>query len=235
MRQLIGSVSKSIEPTIGNVYAKNDNKELNEKFSLYEFSVYFMTFLLFVVGGLLITPFVELYTQNVNDVNYSVPIFGVLIAISEAIYCLQEPYTRMTYIADKFKDIRVAAYMEAIINIILSIILVSQYGLIGVAIGTLLAMLFRLLFQVCYLKNHVLNRSLSKFIKKFLVFGLGAIVSIILCSFIKITKVSLFIWVRTAIIYTLICLCIFIINSYIFYKEEFNYFFNKFIKIKKQK
>lgn len=230
LRQLIGSISKGIEPTIGNVYAKNDSKELNEKFGLYEFSVYFITFLLFVIGGLLIIPFVKLYTSDINDTNYIVPVFGLLIVISEAIYCLQEPYTKMTYIADKFKDIRIAAYIEAAINIILSVLLVNRYGLIGIAFGTLIAMLFRLLFQVWYLKNNVLNRNLMEFFKKIFGFGLGTIISIGLCSFIKMTKISVIIWIQTAVIYSIICLSVFIIISYIFYKEEFYYFITKFVK-----
>lgn len=230
LRQIINSVTRAIEPTIGRVYATNNNEELNKKFNIFEFCVYFLTFLLFVVGGLLITPFVELYTMDINDINYSVPLFGILIVMSEAVYCLQEPYNKMTYIADKFKDIKYAAYMEAAINIVLSVLLVKKYGLVGVAIGTLVAMIFRVLFQVIYLKNNVLKRKLSEFWKKIIGFGLGTIISILLCSLFKITKLTIINWIITAVIYFSICLFIFLIISYIFYKEECNYFVNKIFK-----
>lgn len=235
LRQIIYSITKAIEPTIGSIYAQNDKEELNKKFDLFEFCIFFVTFFLFVMGGLLITPFVELYTTDIHDANYVMPLFGILIIIAEAICCLQDPYNKMTYIADKFKDIRAAAFMEAIINIVISVLLVKKFGLVGVAFGTLVAMIFRLIFQVYYLKNNILKRNIYKFVKRLFVFGLGTIISIGLCSFIQITEISVIIWIKTAIIYSIICLSVFILISYIFYKEEFNYFITKFIKKTKQK
>lgn len=59
-----------------------------------------------------------------------------------------------------------AAYGEAMINIALSIILASRYGLIGVTIGTNIAVLFRMVFYAFYLSKNILNRKFSLFIKR---------------------------------------------------------------------
>ena len=65
LRQIINSISSAIYPTIGHVYAKGDNKELNEKFNIYELIIFYVVFVIFTVAFLLITPFVSIYTENI--------------------------------------------------------------------------------------------------------------------------------------------------------------------------
>ena len=55
--------------------------------------------------------------------------------------------------------------LEAVINVVVSVILVWFYGLIGVAIGTLAAVLFRLIYLVVYLTKNILNRNIIQFMK----------------------------------------------------------------------
>ena len=99
----------------------------------------------------MLVPFVSVYTRGINDANYIVPRFSLLLVISSLVFCLRFPYHSMIIAAGKFKETRWAAFGEAFINIILSIILVMKYGLTGVAVGTVTAILFRFLYYVYYL------------------------------------------------------------------------------------
>jgi O-antigen/teichoic acid export membrane protein len=220
LRQLVTSISSGIVPTIGNVYAKNNIEELNEKFDAYEFFIFLMVFIFFTLGCVLINPFITLYTADIQDINYYNPIFGILLTISEGIYCLQEPYTNMSYIANKFKEIKIPVYVEAGINIVISILLVEKIGLIGVALGTLIAMMFRLCFQVYYLKKDIMKRPIKKFIKKMLLFSTSSLIFVGICLLIPIKNVSVLNWIIYAAIYTALCGVIFIIMSLLFYKKE---------------
>ena len=105
------SISNSIAPTFGKILANNNREELNEKFETYEFLFTFLIFLVFSVAGLLITPFVMIYTGNIEDANYFQPIFGYLIIISEAIYLLKMPHLNISYSANLFKKIKKPAYI----------------------------------------------------------------------------------------------------------------------------
>ena len=75
-----------------------------------------------VFGMILINSFVALYTKGINDANYVHPIFGYIILLAEMTHCLKDPYVNMAYCAGKFKDIRKHAVVEAIINIVLSVL-----------------------------------------------------------------------------------------------------------------
>lgn len=225
LKKLIQSASSAIAPTIGHAYAKGNIEELNKKFELYEYSIFLITFFLFTVGGLLITPFVQLYTKNITDVNYNQPIFGIIIVIAELFYCIREPYVSLAYSANKFKEIKKHAYIEAVLNIVLSLILVNKLGLIGIAIGTLIAMTYRTIYHVWYLKNNILNRSIMKFIKKMLLFTGASLVGILICTYlIPFKSISVMSFITHGIIYSITLFTLYIIISLIFYKEDITKF-----------
>ena len=221
LRNLVMSIESGIGPSLGNLYAIGDQKELNRKFDLFEYVIFLATFSLFTIGGLLITPFVMIYTHNVADADYFQPLFGALFLLGEAIYVLRSPYVRLAYSAGKFKDMRKEAYIEAGINIIISIILVQSLGLVGVAIGTLIAMTYRTLFQIWYLRDHLLNRPFMKFVRRFIAFAIPTILGILLCIFVwPITEFTIQKWLMGAAIYTIIFVLIYAAVSYLFFHSD---------------
>ena len=231
IKKIIMSLSSGINPTIGNIYATGKKEELDKKFEIYEFSIFILVFFFFTVGCLLITPFVLLYTNNITDISYNEPSLGYILMLAEGIYCLREPYVGLAYSANKFKDIKWPSYIEASINIILSVVLVFHFGLIGVAIGTLVAMTYRTLFHVHYFKKKVLNRPVWIFYKKLLLFSIISIIGILICNYlISIKPINLLNWVICAIIYSVVFGILYLIISKIFYKEDLKYFQNKFKK-----
>ena len=222
LKQLAQSISVGIVPAIGNVYVENDSYKLNSIFNLYEYIMFLTTGFLFSVGGLLITPFVLLYTSNINDINYNEPVFGIILIIAEAIYCIREPYLNLAFSANRFKEIRRGAYLEAILNIIVSLILVFKIGIVGVGIGTLVAMIYRTMYQVIFLKYNILNRDFKIFAKRFAVFLICTILGIIICTFIKgFFDLTLLSWVIQAVLYSSIMIIVYIIMSIIFFRDEF--------------
>ena len=154
---LFAAVFRAIAPTVGQAYAKGDEHELNKKLDLFEFITFISVYFCFTLSGLLITPFVQLYTNGITDVDYIQPIFGVLIVMAEGLYLIKEPHLDLSYSANKFKELSVPAFVEAGINILVSIILVHKLGLIGVAIGTIAGMTYRMAYQIYFTNKIVKN------------------------------------------------------------------------------
>ena len=234
IKGIVMSVSNAIVPSFGNILSKENQKKSNEFFDLYEFAICFVSVIIFSCSIILITPFVTVYTQNIKDADYYRPLFGVLLVISEMIYCLRDPYVSASYSAGHFKQVSKYAYGEAIINIIVSFLLVKKLGLVGVALGTIAGMFFRYITQAFYLKNNILNRSFRKSIKAF------SFVSIILVlvilfgrNYISMRIDSYFEWFFMGIIVFSIVTIVTFVFSYLFYKKEFLYIF--FTKIKEMK
>lgn len=227
INQLITAVSTAISPSIGHLYASQDKEELNRKFNIYELIIFFLVFFLFTVTGLLIIPFVMIYTNNINDANYFQPVFGIILLISEAIYIIKLPHVNLAYAANKFKEMTIPAYIEAGLNIVISLLLVNKLGLIGIAIGTLIAMTYRTVYQVVFLRKHILYRSLWVFFKKFIIFVITGIIGILISTFLIPTiEFTILSWITHAIIYSILMFVLYFIASYLFYNNEVKNIYN---------
>lgn len=238
LKSIISAISTGITPSLGHLYAKGDMKELNEKFDLIEYMYFLIVFFFFSVGAVCITPFVLVYTKGIMDANYNQYLFGIILLLAEGIFTIRGPYVNLAYAANKFKEIRLCAYIEAILNIVISIILVRSFGLIGVAIGTLVSMVFRTFYQVFFLRKCILNRPIMKFIKKMILFGLTSIVGFLIC--ISITNPifainNVYFWLLGACVTSLIYGILYISLCILMYKNETRYYFDYFKSILKRK
>lgn len=233
VKSIINSISSAISPIIGHTYASGNQIELNKKLDLYEYIILFSVFTVFTITALLITPFVMIYTKGINDANYYQPVFGYLIVMSEALYLLKFPHLNLAYSANKFKEITKPAFIEALLNIIISIFLVKKYNIIGIMIGTIVAMLYRMIFHINYTKQIIRLRDCNKYYFKLLYFTFGAVAVFVVCNiFIDINIINVASWIMAAFVYGMVAIVIYLIVSYLFFKEELLYLFRY---IKKEK
>lgn len=221
LRSIFNAISNAIVPTIGLAYAQQNIKELNEKMDLYEFITFNLVFYMFTIAGLLITPFVLMYTSGINDANYNQPLFGILLIMAEGLYLIKFPHLNLSYTANKFKELTKPAFIEAVINIIISLLLVNKYGLIGVTIGTICAMIYRMIFQVYFTKQLVKNRSQKNFYKKFVIFIIFTLIGLIFSNLIIIkNEINIINWFLNAVLYAIIFGILYLLADIIFFKKE---------------
>lgn len=215
IKSLIGAINNGIFPTIGQLYAKKNKNELNEKFDLYEKVYLSIVFFISTVTILLITPFVEIYVGSEQFfTQYNQSLFGVILVIATALDLAKIPHVNLSYSANKFKDLTFPCFIEAFINVIISIILVRKIGLIGVAVGTLIAMLYRLIYQVSFTEK-IMDRKKNKFWKTFIILSFSSMLSLILCyKLIPIRSVSVFMWLFYGFIYSMITILVFLISFF---------------------
>ncbi len=169
IQNIITALCSGMEPLFGDMIARNEKRKLDEAFDLYEMMTSFACSALFSTVYIMIVPFVRLYTNGITDANYIQPLFAVLLTSAAVLFCLYLPYSSAIIAAGHFKQTRWGAYGEAIINIIVSIMLVWKMGLIGVAVGTIAATGFRLVYSVIYLSDNIVFRPVTVFIKRSIV------------------------------------------------------------------
>lgn len=166
IQNLVKSFISGLEALFGDMLAKKETETIHKTFNLYETLISVVSIILFGVTSAMIVPFIRLYTAGVNDTNYIVPQFGFLLIAATLLYCLRMPYYAVVVAAGHFKETKAAAYGEAVINILLSVLLVHRFGLIGVAIGTVVATGYSFVYYVIYLSKSIIHRSVWLFIKR---------------------------------------------------------------------
>ena len=224
---IITAVSSGFVAGLGNMYAKNEKETFNKIFSLYEFVNTTITFVFYTIAFILIIPFVRTYTANITDVDYIRPLFGGILIVSELLYCLRLPYYYMITNARHFKQIKKGAYIEAALNIALSLILINFWGITGLAVGTVVAMLFRTVQIAVYCSKNIINRSFFMVIKRVAVNLVAAVCTVALSKLVTFEVdnfIELFVY---AVIIGMIALTVFGAVNLVFYREDFKVMFSK--------
>ena len=220
IKQFILALTSGVQATFGNMFAKKEIQNLNVSFGHFEWLMHTMTTLVFGVTGLLIIDFVRVYTKGITDTNYIVPVFAVLFTCAIAVYSLRLPYNIMILAAGHYKETQNSAFIEAGLNIVLSVGLVFKYGLIGVAIGTLVALLYRTIYFAWYLSHNIIERDIFHFKKHILVDIFVIFVMVLFTHSFTMKDVSYLAWFILACKTGVICLIISVIINWIFYKQE---------------
>ena len=135
----------------------------------------------------LIVPFVGLYTKGVTDVEYSRQVFATIACFAELFYCLRLAYTYLVQATGMFSETKKYYYIEAIINIVASVILVNILGLVGIVIGTLMAMIFRTVVFANFAYKEILEIPSNSFYKRVIVTVLSIVLNYLVGTFITNT------------------------------------------------
>lgn len=166
VKQMLQTFTTGVGAAFGNMIAQGKkNDYLDDTLKVFEFVVINVTTILFSITAMTIVPFVSVYIRGITDVNYLRWGFGYSITLAAMFNCYRIPYQTIVYAAGKFKETRNGSIVEAVINIVLSIILVIRFGLIGVVIGTLAAAIFRTCQYAVYLSKNIIIRSQFIFIR----------------------------------------------------------------------
>ena len=190
---------------------------------------------MFSCVGLLIIPFIKLYTTGVNDIDYIVLSFAVLATVTEAIYCIREPYVILVQAAGKYEETKKGAAAEAAINLFVSLILIVPLGINGVIIGTLVANVFRTVQYAIFASKYILNVSLQDRIRKavWLIFTVAVILVVNMAIIGRLTFAASWIgWIYKSMLVFVISLVIVLISSFVFYRDCMNQLIRLFLRKK---
>lgn len=222
IKNLIDSLTNGIDSAFGDMIAKNEIDSLNKSFQKYETIYYAIIIVVFSCALFLITPFVAVYTRGISDANYVRYLFGYILVLAEYIYVIRLPYNTLVLSAGLFKEMRRGAWIETVSNIIISVILVYNFGLIGVAIGTLISMIYRTVEFIIIASRQILKRDYKTVFRKIIMIIFELILlyiaNTILTKYFNINSYT--IWCLYAIIiFTCSVIFLVILERTIDYKE----------------
>lgn len=221
VRKVVYSFVTGFGAAFGNMYAKGEMELMEKNFRIYELIVFSMVSVIYTITAIMFVPYANLYTSGVYDVNYARPIFAYIITMAGAFSCIRIPYQNIVMCAGHFKQTKNGAFVEAILNICISIVCVIKIGLVGVAIGTVVANVFRTVQYVIYMSNHVLKRSKMLFIKHLLIFiAVFVFTNLISYSVFNLNCITAIDWIATAIEVAGVALILTIATDYLFYKSD---------------
>ena len=234
VKQLFMSMTNGITSLIGELWAKQEIKELNKTFSWTEWVIHTGTTLVFGLTAILIVPFVRVYTLGIHDANYIQPLFAALIVAANAGHCLRLPYNIIILAAGHYKQTQNNYIIAAILNIVVSVVTVKAWGLIGVAIGTLVAMGYQTVWMAVYDSRNLIKWPLRNFAKQIFVDGLTVIIGFFATRMIVMPEATYIEWVFLAVKTAIIWIVIVGVLNMVFYRDKMQSMIHKIcVKVKR--
>lgn len=235
VKQLFMSMTNGITSLIGELWAKQEIKELNKTFSWTEWVIHTGTTFIFGLTAILIVPFVRVYTLGIHDANYIQPLFAALIVAANAGHCLRLPYNIIILAAGHYKQTQNNYIIAAILNIVVSVVTVKAWGLIGVAIGTLVAMGYQTVWMAVYDSKNLIKWPLRNFAKQIFVDGLTVIIGFFTTRMIAMPEATYIEWVFLAVKIAFIWVVIVGVLNMVFYRDKMQSMIHKIcVKVKRR-
>lgn len=234
VKTLFTSMTKGLGALLGELWARKEQDELKRIFEISEWAIHTGVVFVFGCTASLIVPFVQVYTLGVNDANYVVPEFALLITIANGLHCLRLPYNLMILAGGHYRQTQSNYIIAACMNLIVSIATVHFLGLIGVAVGTVVAMLYQTVWMAYYDSKNFINAPINYFFKHMFVDCICFGIAYFICNLFPFSDISLLGWVTQAIKISVIWfICTFIINIIFYPKYVKGLFFKGLRKVYK--
>ena len=220
IQQLYQSATAGVQSAAGALWAKQDRQAQEKMFAATEMGLHYVTVFLFSCVGLLIVPFIRVYTNGLTDTNYIQPLFAALLSVAYGIRCLRTPYNIWILAAGHYKQTQRCHVTAAAVNLIISVVAVWRWGLIGVAVGTLVAMVYQTVWMAIYNTKNLLKRPLGSVLKQFGVdiFTAGAIC--LLAGRLTLGQLTYLGWVILAVQVALIAMTVTALSAIVFYRKQ---------------
>lgn len=224
-----GQLSTTIQSTFiqapqahfGILYYK-DKKKFEKSFKVYETA---FTILLFLISGIalvMITPFIEIYTKGVTDIEYIDKWIPILFTLILLLNLIRSPAIMAVNVSGAFKETQKGAIIEAIINITVSLILffATNLGLYGLLIGTVCSYIYRTTDLIYYTYKHIIGYNIRDFIRTVIVNSiLLGLVYYFACVKFPVQVCSFIGWIAAAAIVTIVVSIGLIVGNIIFNRE----------------
>lgn len=221
IKSIIQAFAGGIDASFGDMIAKGEQKQLNKSFKTYELFYYTITTVAYMCTLLLIVPFIKVYTLGITDANYIRPLFAILLVLAEFVWAIRLPYSSITLAAGHFKETRKGAWVEAITNIAISLILVWKFGIVGVAIGTLVAMIIRTVEFMYHTNKYILQRKQSDSFFRVVLVAIQGIIIVLVSKLLPTYEFTNYlVWAKFAIMIFALAIIVIIPSNFIIYKSE---------------
>ena len=220
VEKIVLTFTTGFPSAMGELWAKRDEKRLIYFFDWTEWILHTGTVFVFGCAGMLIVPFVQVYTAGINDANYIQPLFAIIYVVAISGHCLRQPYHMMILAAGHYRQTQHCYIITAAINVLVSIATVRKFGLVGISVGTLLSVIYQTVWMAWYNAQNLVERPFKNFAKQILADVMTVIVASIVSSVFQLAEINYIAWIFLAVQVALTWLAVIIIVNFMFYRDK---------------
>jgi O-antigen/teichoic acid export membrane protein len=217
---LVNAVQLSMSAIFGNLVASEDGDKVKKVFNVVVYLFTLIGTYLASCVAFLIMPFISIYTNGIDDVNYFFSAMAILVPIYTAVYCLRTPYGFVATVYGLFKDLCYISVVSSCIGIVIAIVLASFFGMPYVLVGIISYYLLSGIMIIIALKKKIPWIDLKRLSLRATFLCSILIFSIVISGEISVNFSEITSWILGAIVFSLFLGIIFIAYSLVFERNE---------------
>lgn len=141
--------------SFGDVIAKGEVKILQKAYKEFEFSYYALITIVYSIAFITIMPFINIYTSDITDTNYNLPMVGFLFVLNGLLHDIKTPQGMLVTSAGMYKETRVQTTIQGLIAIIGGAALTPVWGISGILFGSVLSNIYRDIDLMFFVPKHI--------------------------------------------------------------------------------
>lgn len=217
---VLGIFMSGLSASFGEIIAKKQVKILQNAYREFEFAYYSLITIIYSVAMVTIMPFVRIYTEGIVDINYDIPIVGILFVINGLLHNVKTPQGMLVIAAGLYKETRLQTSIQGIIVVIVGSLLAVKWGIIGILIGSCIANLYRVIDLVIFIPINLTKLPILETVLRLVRIFIAMIMINIPFMIIEVNITNIYSWVLFAVIVTVYAMFITIGSAYIFEKKQ---------------
>lgn len=141
MIQIISALSSGVSPMLGRSIAQG--KDIGKTYDVYDYIVSYVIAVFFSTTSIMLLPFIELYTNVVDDTQYIYFSYAILISVWAAVYSYRIPVTAVVNAAAIYTKNRKSNVVNLILQVIFGILGTKFFGIPGLLVVMIIAAIQR--------------------------------------------------------------------------------------------
>lgn len=158
----------ALSATFGEIVAKKEMNILKATYNEFEFIYYLILSTIYGCVMALIMPFIRIYTANINDTNYNLPLIGFLFVLTAVLANIYTPQAILVRATGAFREVRNQSIVQGGITLILGCIMTILLGMPGVFIASIISNIYRIIAIIFTVQKDILPFSVKLTIKRIL-------------------------------------------------------------------
>lgn len=213
---LLTVYTTALSSSFGNLIVEGDNIKIKRAYSEFELLYYILFTVVLCTTSSLYLPFIRLYTEGVNDINYLFPRIVTLFTILSIVTNIKVPQTMMIISAGHFLQTRVRVTIQSIILLVMSSVLVFILGIEGILVALIFSHLYRVIDTIFYVPKKITKTEVVQTVYRIFRTLAIVLIFILISGFFDSKIVTTFDWIITAVLVSLISFIIATTLSFVF-------------------
>lgn len=200
MSTCISVFTSGLSASFGNIKALGDEELLKKTNEQFRVVIFFIISILYSTMMVMLNSFIGLYTKNVTDVEYVLPLFSVLITAYSLLQAVRGPYGMLVYSLGCYKEINPWLAIQTVMVVGLGIWFSTIWGLTGIALALVVANVFMLLVMLWFTPKYLLSVSVRTETMRILRVFCSVLLTFLISRVVDYTPESYTAWIIYAVL-----------------------------------